>query len=243
MFSHTVLLGIIVGLASLVGCTQALKSTGNAEGQQGLFKVASGHDSSVNEYVVDPPDEIVIKAPNIKEIDGSKQVVRPDGRITLNLLKDVKVSGLTPAQIQQQLTDLASKYYNNPDIRVEVLANSKFYQIFGRGVNQQGKRPYTGNDTVIKALAEAGLSEFAWPQQVWVVRPGKPGQEPARAVVNFMKMAQTGDLSQNYVLQENDIVTVPDSPLASFNMKFTQIAGPITGASDMGNSVRPGMGR
>jgi polysaccharide export outer membrane protein len=237
-FSRAVRFTLLVAAASLFGCTHALKSTPNAEGNQGVFKHASGHDSSINEYVVDPPDEIVIKAPNIKEIDGSKQVVRPDGKITLNLLKDVKISGLTPAQIQQQLTELASKYYGNPDIRVEVLANSKFYQVFGRGVNQQGKRPYTGNDTVIKALAEAGLSENAWPQQVWVVRPGKGGQEPARAVVNFQKMAETGDLSQNYVLQENDIITVPDSPLASFNFKATQIAGPITGATDAGSSVR-----
>jgi polysaccharide export outer membrane protein len=241
--SHLGRFTVMVGLALLAGCTQALKSTTNAEGNQGVFKVASGHDSSLNEYVVDPPDEIVIKAPNIKEIDGSKQVVRPDGRITLNLLHDVKVSGLTPAQIQQQLTELASKFYNNPDIRVEVTAQSKFYQIFGRGVNQQGKRPYTGNDTVIKALAEAGLSAEAWPQQIWVVRPGREGHPPARAVVDFKHMSQTGDLSQNYVLQENDIITVPDSPLNSFNTKFTLIAGPITGAGSVGSSVTPGVVR
>ncbi len=240
-FSRAVPFMLLISVAMLLsGCTHALKSTENAEGPQGVFKHASGHDTSNVEYVVDPPDEILIKAPAIKEIDGQKQVVRPDGRITLNLLKDVKVSGLTPAQIQQQLTEIASKFYNNPDIRVEVIAQSKFYQIFGRGVNQQGKRPFTGNDTVIKALAEAGLSAEAWPQQVWVVRPGRGGQPPARAVVDFKHMSETGDLSQNYVLQENDIITVPEGPLSYFNTKFTLIVGPITGAGNMGSTVTPG---
>jgi polysaccharide export outer membrane protein len=232
---------IVLGVAFLlVGCTDKLASTPNAEGNTGTFKVASGHDASVFEYVVDPPDEIQLKAPNIKEIDGSKQVVRADGKISLNLLGEVKVSGQTPAQIQKVLVDIATKYYTNPDIKVEVVANSKFYYIFGRGVSTGGKKPYTGNDTVIKALAESGMNEQAWPQQVWVVRPEHDGQPGARAVVDFMKMSQTGTMAQNYVLQPNDTVTVPDSPLSSFNFKFTQVLGPVTGATQVG-AVAPGV--
>ena len=233
----------VLGMASLsvlVGCTDKLKSTANAEGPEGVFKLASGHDTQTMEYVVDPPDEIQVKAPNIKEIDGSKQVVRADGKISLNLLGEVKVSGLTPAQIQKALVEIAGKYYTNPDIKVEIIANSKFYTIFGRGTTTGGKKAYTGNDTVIKALAESGLNENAWPQQVWVVRPGRNGEPPARAVVDFVKIQQTGDLSQNYVLHEGDIVTIPDSPLASFNFKATQVLGPVSGATQVG-SVTPGV--
>ncbi len=225
-------------LPLLTGCTDKLKSTPNAEGAQGLFKVASGHDTSVNEYIVDPPDEIIIKAPNIKEIDGSKQVVRADGKISLNLLKEVKVSGLTIAQIQKVLVDIATQYYSNPDIKVEVVANSKFYTIFGRGSTTGGKKPFTGNDTVIKALAESGMNENAWPQQVIVTRPGRAGSQPAVAIVDFMKIQQTGDLSQNYLLNQDDIITIPDSPLASFNFKFSQVLGPVTGVSAAGGSAR-----
>ena len=236
---------IVVGFAAslLFGCTDKLKSTPNAEGPTGIFKAASGHDTSLTDYIVDPPDEILIKAPNIKEIDGSKQVVRADGKISLNLLKEVKVSGLTPSQIQKALVEIATQYYTNPDIKVEVIANSKYYTIFGRGSTTGGKKAYTGNDTVIKALAEAGMNENAWPQQIWVVRPGKNGQPSARAVVDFLKIQQTGDLSQNYLLQEGDIITLPDSPLASFNFKATQVLGPVSGATQVGGSVTPGVVR
>ena len=236
----------IFGIAAasfFMGCTDKLKSTTNAEGDQGVFKRADMHESSQIEYVIDPPDEIQIKAPNIKEIDGSKQVVRSDGKISLNLLNEVKVSGLTPAQVQKALVELAAKYYSNPDIKVEVVANSKFYTIFGRGQTTGGKKPYTGNDTIIKALAESGMNENAWPQQIWLTRPGRNGEKPAVAVVDFVKIQQTGDLTQNYVLHENDIITIPDSPLSSFNFKATQVLGPISGATQVGGTVTPGVGR
>ena len=230
----------ITAFSLLLGCTDKLASTPNAEGAKGVFKRADPHESSQMEYVVDPPDEIQIKAPNIKEIDGSKQVVRSDGKISLNLLGEVKVSGLTPAQVQKALVELANKYYTNPDIKVEVVANSKFYTIFGRGQTTGGKKPYTGNDTIIKALAESGMNENAWPQQIWLVRPNRNGGPPARAVVDFVKIQQTGDMSQNYVLQEGDIITIPDSPLSSFNFKATQVLGPVSGATQVGGTVTPG---
>ena len=235
----TWLIGCVTSLFLLIGCTPALKSTPNAEGPSGVFKTASSHDVSNEAYVVDAPDEISIKAPNIKEIDGVKQVVRADGKISLNLLEEVKVAGLTPVQIQQALTDRAKKFYVNPDIKIEVTANSKFFMIFGRGAVTQKKVPYTGNDSIIKALAEAGLNENAWPEQVLLVRPGKDSSHPpARVVVNFRHMQETGDMSQNYAIQVNDIITLRDSPLASFNFKATQVLSPITGATEAGSGVR-----
>lgn len=224
------------------GCTQALKSTTNAEGPSGVFKLATQHDVANSEYVIDPPDEIVIKATNIKEIDAVKQTVRADGKISLNLLGEVKVSGLTPGEAQKTLTAIAAKYYTNPDIKIEVIANSKFFVIVGLGVNQQKKVPYTGNDNVIKALAEAGLDEKAWPEQVLLIRPERPGHPAARAVIDFNHIATTGDVHQNYAIEQGDILNVRDSPLASFNRRFTQLAGPITGATEAGNAVSPGRG-
>ena len=225
-------------LAVMCGCTPEMKSTSNAEGNTGVFKVASQHDTSLMEYVVDPPDEIVVRAPNVKEIDGQKQVVRADGKIALNLLGEVKVSGKTPAQIQAQLVEIANKYYTNPDIKIEVTANSKFYTIFGRGASTGGRKPYTGNDCLVKALSEAGINENSWPEQVRLVRPKREGREAAVAIIDFKHMNETGDTRQNYALQEGDILYLPDSPLASFNFKASQVLGPISGATAVTGSVR-----
>ena len=221
---------IFAGL--LLGCESAKQSTPNAEGENGIFHQATKHQLASREYRVDPPDEIIIKAPKIPELDGQRQKVRPDGKISLNMVGEVYVVGMTPTEIAALLKKLVTKFYEEPDVKVEVIANSKFYYVFGQGVARQGQYAYTGQDTVITALANAGLGEAAWPQQVRVSRPKKEnGPDKATAVVDFKNIFQTGDLSQNYLLEEGDIIEIPPSPLAAWDMKAKRILGPITGTA------------
>lgn len=218
-------------VAAAVGCESARQSTPNAEGPDGIFKPATLHQVATREYRVDPPDEIIIKAPAVKELDGQRQKVRPDGKITLNLVDEVYVAGKTPDEIAALLTQLVKKFYDNPEVKVEVIANSKFYYVFGNAVQRMGRFPYTGRDTVITALAEAGYDDTAWPEQVSVSRPAKDGRERATAIVDFKKMYSTGDLSQNYLLEEGDIIEVRFSPLAAWDFKTRQVLGPLTGTA------------
>ena len=237
------LCGVCVCAFLLVGCTQPLADTPNASQ---VFKHATSHDSSIGQYVIDPPDEITVRCPNVKEIDGNKQTVRPDGKISFNLIGEVKVAGLTPAQVQRALQEAAARYYTSPDIKVEVVGASKFYCIVGRGANNVGKRPFTGNDSMVKALTEAALNDNAWPQQVLLVRPERDGHPAARAIVDFKNMAETGDVSQNYLIEAGDIVNLRDSPIASLSFKLQQALGPLTGGAGAVNAVRtagaPGSG-
>jgi polysaccharide export outer membrane protein len=222
----------IVAAALLLGCESARQSTANAEGENGLFHRATTHQLASRDYRVDPPDEIIVKAPKIAELDGQRQKVRPDGKISLNMVGDVYVVGMTPSEISGLLKKMVAKFYEEPDIKVEVIANSKFYYVFGQGVQRQGRYAYTGRDTVVTAMAEAGFGDAAWPQQVRVSRPAKEeGQDRATAVVDFKKIFQTGDLAQNYLLEEGDIIEIPPSPLASWDMKTRRVLGPLTGTA------------
>jgi len=230
------LLLFAAGLTLAGGCTAAHKSTPNAEGPSGVFQPAGDHNLSADEYVVDPPDEITIQAPNIKELDKQKSIVRPDGKIGLNLLGEVQVAGLTPKQINDLLQQKAAKYYVNPDIKCEIKANSKFFNVVGLGINKGGRIPFTGNDSVVSAIADAGFNEKAWPQQVLLSRPGKNGSR-ATAVVDFTQVFEQGKMEQNYLLKPGDIVYVQYSPMASFEFKFEQAVGPVTGATGVGGSV------
>src|SRR3954471_7915719 len=104
----------------MFGCESAVKSTPNAEGDNGLFHKATTHQLSSREYRVDPPDEIVIKAPKISELDGVRQKVRPDGKISLNMVGEVYVVGMTPSEISELLKKMVTKYFKQPEIKVEV---------------------------------------------------------------------------------------------------------------------------
>jgi polysaccharide export outer membrane protein len=226
-----------------IGCTGARQSDLQAEGPQGLFRPATEMDVSAKEYRVAPPDKLKLTAPAIPEIKEIVTQIRPDGKISLNLLGEIYVANKTPAEISQLVTQAAAKYYNNPDIRVEVDEYaSKFYEVFGTAVRDAGRKPYTGRDTVISALSAAGFTDDAWPQQVAVSRPAKNGQPRATAIVDIKHMYMTGDMRQNYLLEENDIIHIPDSPLATWRKTTMNIAGPLgTGAGAVGavQSVGP----
>jgi protein involved in polysaccharide export with SLBB domain len=99
----------ILAVCTVVGCA-GRKSTPNAEGPYGTFLNAGEHEVTGREYRVDPPDEIQISATNIKELDGQHETVRPDGKITLELLhEELFVAGMTPREIATHLTQIAEK--------------------------------------------------------------------------------------------------------------------------------------
>ena len=174
---------VIFFVPLLGGCGR--DSTPNAEGPWGVFHNAGLHEVTQREYRVDPPDEIIIRAPEIKEIDGQHQIVRPDGKISLDLVGEVPVAGKTPVEIAEELNGLVSKYYVTPQVRLDVVANSKFYYVFGFGAAAQGKYAYTGRVTVVNALANAGFSVEGWPEQVRLSRPSRHGEPNATAVIDF----------------------------------------------------------
>ena len=159
-------------------------------------------------YVIDPPDEIVIHAPNIKEIDGVDQAVRPDGNISLPLLGQVHIAGLSPQRAAWAVNDLASRYYASPDARVEVIAKSKFYLVIGTKIDS-GKVPWTGDDTVLTVLSR--IRPSIGPEDaphIFLVRPERDGIPGARAMIDFKKLWIDHDLSQNYLIREGDIMAL-----------------------------------
>ena len=237
-FALALVAALLVG--GTQGCTQARKSDLQAEGPQGLFRPATEKDVSATEYRVAPPDKLQIRAPGIKELDQFVTQIRPDGKISVNLLGEVYVANKTPEEISKLLTEAAGKYYNNVQIKVDVIEYaSKFYEVFGTAVGNGGRKPYTGRNTVISALAEAGFNEDAWPQQVSISRPAKNGQPRATAIIDMKAMYMTGDTRQNYLLEEGDIVFVPDSPLAAWNKNTTKVLGPLTGSVGAVQQVSP----
>ncbi len=228
-----------LGLILVTGCNGETSTPG----ARGLFHPAVGHDRAPMQYVVDPPDEIVILAPGISELNGVKQTVSAEGSITVSLLGTVSVAGQRPDDIAAMLKTLMKPYYARPDIKIIVNARSKFYYVFGKGINSAGARAYTGRDTVIRALAEAGLNENGWPEKVHVSRPIKGDRTtPETVIVDFTQVFERGDLSQNFLLEEGDILFVPDSPLHAFGATVGQLTGAVGGSSSLvtaGGGIRP----
>ena len=62
------------------------------------------------------------------------------------------------------------------------------------------------NMTVLQALANAGINQFAKTKGIYVLRTENGKQE--KLPVNYRKLVK-GDLAQNYELQPGDTIVVP----------------------------------
>lgn len=211
---------VIGGMAlSCVGC-----AANNADMLH--FLRESEHQVSAIEYRVGIPDSIAISAPRILEIDGEGQTIQPDGKIHLRLLGDVKVVGMTAKEIAAKLEVLLGRYYVDPKVSVRVIgyASKKFY-VWGQAA--QGPRAYTGRDTLLDVVMSSSVNFLSWTSRVKVIRPTRD-DKPARTLrVNVDKMIKTGDWSQNILLEPDDIVVIPPTPLAWFAQRVQELIYPI----------------
>lgn len=192
------------------------------------FLRESEHDVSAMEYRVGIPDAIRISAPRVLEIDGVDQRIQPDGKITLRLLGPVKVVGMTAKEIAAKLEVLLRRYYLDPKVSVRIGYASKKYYVYGQGGTSA--RLYTGRDTLFDAVGPMAGDFRAWTSRVTVIRPSH-GDTPVRTImVDVDKMLKQGDFSGNILLEPDDIVHIPPTPLAWFANRLRELIYPITPA-------------
>lgn len=86
---------------------------------------------------------------------GGEFTIAGSGFISLPLIGEVDVRGLTSTQLQDRIVArLADGYLKDPRVAVEVLTTRPFY-ILGE-VNKPGQYPFANGLTVLGAVAQAG---------------------------------------------------------------------------------------
>lgn len=162
------------------------------------------------------PDDYKIGAGDVLHIgvfhepDASVQsvVVRTDGRISMPLLKEVSVAGLTPSELEAKLTEGLSKFLPAPDVNVVITAiNSKKIYIIG-AVRHEGPLSLTYPMNVLQALAEAGgLADFAKRKKIYVLR-NKDGKE-VKLPFDYDAALKGEHMELNVPLIAGDTIVVP----------------------------------
>ncbi len=150
-------------------------------------------------------DELMISVWHEPEFSQSV-VVRPDGMITLPLLNDVKISGLTTEEAKQLLTEKMKSLVNDPQVTIIVKAiNSRKVWLVGN-VARQGVFQLIDKKTVLELISEAGgLGPFAKMHSIYILRQ----QNGKKQRIGFdYKKAITGK-GPNPILEPGDMVVVP----------------------------------
>ena len=225
----------IVGVA-LLGCTLGTSGCFSSNPNHIMaFRKPYEADVTAMHYVLEPPDEVEIHCARVPEIDKQRQRIRPDGKISFEALGEIDVAGKTPTQVAAILEGKVAGLYTLPGdkpIEVRVAAyQSKCYYVLGQ-VMMPGRKLYTGRDTVLSAIAEAGLNPMAWRDRIQIVRPSSdPNSGPPKIFeINYGKIVMRGDLSKNVLLEEGDIVWVPPTVLAYVTLRLEEVITPIARA-------------
>jgi polysaccharide export outer membrane protein len=224
----TVVLTLLIIVTSLTGCFSSRPEDIEAFLKPHQVQVTS------DKYVLQPPDEIEIHCAKVPEIHLQRQRIRPDGKVSFEALGEIEAAGKTPIELANALKEKGASLFvfpgDNPiDVRI-VAYVSKVYYVLGQ-VDRPGPRVYTGRDTVLSALAQAGPNPMAWEERVQVIRPSAAENvRPRIFELNFDRMIAHGDTSKDVLLQEGDIIYVPPTVLAAVAMKIEEAIRPIARA-------------
>lgn len=169
---------------------------------------------TVQEYRIQPGDQLDIKFFYNPELN-EQLTVRPDGRITLQLVNEVLAAGKTPAE----LTDLLSKAYTaeltNPKVAV-IVRTSVADKVYVDGeVNRAGLIPLVGPMTLLQSISQAGGVRETATDEVILLRKTEDNKMAAFRVNLPDLMGGPG--GQDIYLKPNDIVYVPKSTIANIN--------------------------
>jgi polysaccharide export outer membrane protein len=158
-------------------------------------------------YIIGPQDVLDISV--WKESELTRTVpVRPDGKISMPLLNDVRAAGLTPNQLATQITMSLKKFVTDPQVTVIVTQiNSQRVYILGE-VTRTGAYPLLPGMTMLQALSSAGgFTQFANRKKIYMFRieNGKQVKYP----FDYKAVITGKQTEENVELKAGDTIVVP----------------------------------
>jgi polysaccharide biosynthesis/export protein len=173
-----------------------------AKNPAGLPPVSAPVDPKT--YIIGPEDVLAIRVWREPELSQGVQV-RPDGKITMQLIGELQAAGLTPAQLQAKVIEALSEYINKPEVTVSLHSvQSKKYYITG-GVNRPGTFPLVVPVNVLEALTNAGgFREFANTKKITILR----GKKILK--FNYNDVVKGKNTEQNIMVENGDYIVVPE---------------------------------
>lgn len=155
-------------------------------------------------YKVQVGDTLVVSVWNQAPLSG-EVLVRPDGNITMPLIGDVYVHGMTPPQAAVEVSKKLTGMVVDPNVAVSLASNREATVSVVGEVQSPGSYNLRPGEGVLEMLARAGgLSEFADKSRVFIVRRS----ESSRIRIDYDKLTHAEGAAVKFMLQDGDIVVV-----------------------------------
>lgn len=168
------------------------------------------------EYILQAGDVIDIKFfynPELNEL----VTIRPDRKISLQLIDEVVAAGLTPSELVRVLTDNYSNKLRYAEVTVIVreMVGQKVY--VGGEVNSAGLIPISGKLTSIQAILHAGGFKNTAELKSVVILRDQGTENPLFMTINLEEDLTTRTPHNDILLEPHDIIFVPKTSIAKMS--------------------------
>lgn len=165
-------------------------------------------------YRLQPTDSLELHYRYTPEFDQTV-TVQPDGYITLQIVGDLKVQGLTLDEAKSALLDRASQRLKDPEITLTLKDFEKPYFVVGGEVKNPGRFDMRGQVTAVEAIAIAGGFNSASALHSEVILYRRLGQDLAKTQLLNLKAAMSQSSSEPLaVLRSGDVLIVPQNRIS-----------------------------
>ncbi len=206
-----------------------LPAVGETVPTNGSFSIISSRQRAAwqQHLTLGPGDVLNFSLFGQPEFNHTDVFIGPDGRVSFLQAQDMLAAGLTVDELRSKFDEELGKYYRTPHTLITPVSyHSKKYYVLGKVANR-GVFTLDRPLTIVEALARAkGLEtglldnrtaiDLADLQRSFLMRQGR------RLTVNFEKLFQEGDLSQNIPLEPEDYLY-----FAAANMKEVYVLGEV----------------
>lgn len=192
------------------------ETLGGGDGANSAAVAEKLANSVSSDYLIGAEDVLEISVWRNQDLSRSVQV-RPDGRISLPVVRDVVAVGKTPSQLADELTRKLKEYVQNPVVAISVKELNS-YNIFILGeVQRPGKYPLKSKTTLLQGLTIAGgFTPIAARNQVVIFRFVENGSGTKTIGASYDDIVLRGGVFQNIELKAGDTVVVPSETMVVF---------------------------
>ncbi len=168
-------------------------------------------DEISDEYLLGPGDRVSIRVWNRQEISYKNIIVGPDGMINIIRIGIIDVNKRTRIDVQEEIRIKLSKYYQNPEVTLEIdeYTNNRAF-VLGR-VSNPGIVKFPGKGTLLEALSLAGglpvLDDNKAPLTECAILRGKE----KIIWIDLKDLLHNGNMLLNARIQNNDVIFIPES--------------------------------
>lgn len=178
-----------------------------------IITIGSANSGLAQDYQIGTGDVLNIGVWGYAELT-KELIVGPDGKIAFPLVGEIEVTGKSRSEITDMLTAGLSRYVIDPKVTINV-THFRTTRVYVLGeVQKPGMYEVDKEHNLLDAISMAGgYTKDAAKKKVQIIRRNNKGQA---IIANVFNLLNKGDLSQNYVLNEGDVVYLNDTGRIDF---------------------------